>query len=162
MTNPVKDEAENPFLDSDSQDEELEAENARLRKELESKQALLHLQRDIMKGLREERRALERALLEETPARAQGEFAFKLEGTIAPQGEPKGKQNVAKDKSKERRPAEQGLTIQQKKDLASQIGKLKGARLEKVIRIIHEGVPDIKDAKEEIELEIDEIPTTST
>jgi hypothetical protein len=49
----LQDEAKNPFLDSDSQDEELEAENARLRKELESKQALLHLQRDIIKGLRE-------------------------------------------------------------------------------------------------------------
>jgi hypothetical protein len=122
-----------------------------------------------MKGLREERQALERAFLEETLARAQDGFAFKvkidtllvensrlttalkrkLEGTIEPQEKTKWKKNNAEDKedkSKERRPAEQGLTIQQNKDLATKIGKLKGPRLEKVIRIIHEGVPDIKDA----------------
>ncbi|KAJ7865564.1 hypothetical protein B0H13DRAFT_1898491 [Mycena leptocephala] len=115
-----------------------------------------------MKGLREERQALERAFLEETLARAQDGFAFKvkidtllvensrlttalkrkLEGTIEPQEKTKWKKNNAEDKedkSKERRPAEQGLTIQQNKDLATKIGKLKGPRLEKVIRIIHEG-----------------------
>jgi hypothetical protein len=99
-----------------------------------------------MKGLGEERRALERALLEETLARAQDGFTFKvkidtllkrkLEGTIEPQGKTKGRKNNAEDKedkSKERRPAEQGLTIQQNEDLATRIGKLKGPRLEKVI-----------------------------
>jgi bromodomain-containing factor 1 len=37
------------------------------------------------------------------------------------------------------------LTFEQKKDLSEAIGKLDGARLEKVINIIHEGVPEIKD-----------------
>lgn len=37
------------------------------------------------------------------------------------------------------------LTFDQKKDLSEAIGKLEGAKLEKVIQIIHEGVPEIRD-----------------
>ncbi|KAF8895045.1 Bromodomain-containing protein [Gymnopilus junonius] len=50
------------------------------------------------------------------------------------------------------------LTFEQKKDLSESIGKLDGARLERVIQIIHEGVPEIRDSTEEIELEIDQLP----
>ncbi|PPQ76174.1 hypothetical protein CVT26_009351 [Gymnopilus dilepis] len=50
------------------------------------------------------------------------------------------------------------LTFEQKKDLSESIGKLEGARLERVIQIIHEGVPEIRDSTEEIELEIDQLP----
>ncbi|TFY59503.1 hypothetical protein EVJ58_g5736 [Rhodofomes roseus] len=50
------------------------------------------------------------------------------------------------------------LSFEQKKDLSDTIGKLDGAKLEKVIQIIHEGVPEIRDSTEEIELEIDELP----
>lgn len=76
------------------------------------------------------------------------------------------------------------LTFEQKKDLSESIGRLDGAKLEKVIQIIHEGVPEIKDVSttlclcfsflllqgsaliwhpfiqstEEIELEIDLLP----
>lgn len=37
------------------------------------------------------------------------------------------------------------LTFEQKKALSESIGQLDGAKLEKVIQIIHEGVPEIKD-----------------
>ncbi|KAJ7850451.1 hypothetical protein B0H13DRAFT_1905685 [Mycena leptocephala] len=79
---------------------------------------------------------------------ARGPKSAELSQLLQPGWENKREKNNAEDKEdklKERRPAEQGLTIQQNKDLATKIGKLKGPRL-KVIRIIHEGVPDIKDA----------------
>jgi bromodomain-containing factor 1 len=50
------------------------------------------------------------------------------------------------------------LSFEQKKDLSESIGKLDGAKLERVIAIIHEGVPEIRDSTEEIELEIDQLP----
>jgi bromodomain-containing factor 1 len=37
------------------------------------------------------------------------------------------------------------LSFEQKKDLSESIGKLDGAKLERVIAIIHEGVPEIRD-----------------
>lgn len=37
------------------------------------------------------------------------------------------------------------LSFEQKKDLSDTIGKLEGTKLEKVIQIIHEGVPEIRD-----------------
>ncbi|KAJ7630701.1 hypothetical protein FB45DRAFT_990657 [Roridomyces roridus] len=52
------------------------------------------------------------------------------------------------------------LTFEQKKDLSEAIAQLDGQKLEKVIKIIHEGVPEIKDSTEEIELEIDLLPTS--
>ncbi|TFK41386.1 Bromodomain-containing protein [Crucibulum laeve] len=50
------------------------------------------------------------------------------------------------------------LTFEQKKDLSESISKLDETKLEKVIQIIHEGVPEIRDSTEEIELEIDLLP----
>ncbi|KAI0824137.1 Bromodomain-containing protein [Trametes gibbosa] len=50
------------------------------------------------------------------------------------------------------------LTFEQKKDLSDTISKLDGTKLERVIQIIHEGVPEIRDSTEEIELEIDQLP----
>ncbi|KAF7339854.1 Bromodomain-containing protein [Mycena venus] len=52
------------------------------------------------------------------------------------------------------------LTFEQKKDLSEAIAGLDGQKLERVIKIIHEGVPEIKDSTEEIELEIDLLPTS--
>lgn len=37
------------------------------------------------------------------------------------------------------------LSFEQKKDLSDTIGKLDGTKLERVIQIIHEGVPEIRD-----------------
>ncbi|KZP32310.1 hypothetical protein FIBSPDRAFT_882662 [Athelia psychrophila] len=50
------------------------------------------------------------------------------------------------------------LSFEQKKDLSEAIQTLDGPKLEKVITIIHEGVPEIRDSTEEIELEIDLLP----
>ncbi|KAG5648164.1 hypothetical protein DXG03_006118 [Asterophora parasitica] len=50
------------------------------------------------------------------------------------------------------------LTFEQKKDLSESIAALDEAKLEKVIQIIHEGVPEIRDSEVEIELEIDLLP----
>ncbi|KAG8897981.1 hypothetical protein FRB99_007738 [Tulasnella sp. 403] len=47
----------------------------------------------------------------------------------------------------------------QKKELSEAIEKLEGNKLEKVIMIIQEGVPGIGDNSEEIELEIDALPS---
>ena len=37
------------------------------------------------------------------------------------------------------------LSFEQKKELSEMIGKLDGTKLEKVIAIIHEGVPEIRN-----------------
>ncbi|KAH9914860.1 Bromodomain-containing protein, partial [Fomitopsis serialis] len=52
------------------------------------------------------------------------------------------------------------LSFEQKKDLSDTIGKLEGAKMEKVVQVTHERVPKIRDSTEEIELEIDELPAT--
>lgn len=54
---------------------------------------------------------------------------------------PKGK------KSKKPVTDDDVLTFEQKKDLSDTISKLDGAKLEKVIQIIHEGVPEIRDVR---------------
>ncbi|KAG6334920.1 hypothetical protein ID866_4162 [Astraeus odoratus] len=63
-----------------------------------------------------------------------------------------------KKASKKQLPDDDVLTFDQKKDLSEAITKLDGIKLEKVIQIIHEGVPEIRDSTEEIELEIDLLP----
>ncbi|KAF8922329.1 Bromodomain-containing protein [Mucidula mucida] len=50
------------------------------------------------------------------------------------------------------------LSFSQKKDLSEAIQQLDGVKLEKVIKIIHEGFPEIRDSTEEIEIEIDRLP----
>ncbi|KAF8845416.1 Bromodomain-containing protein [Paxillus ammoniavirescens] len=65
---------------------------------------------------------------------------------------------VVKRKTKKPIPEDDTLSFDQKKDLSEAITKLDGQRLEKVIQIIHEGVPEIRDSTEEIELEIDLLP----
>ncbi|KZT21698.1 hypothetical protein NEOLEDRAFT_1164515 [Neolentinus lepideus HHB14362 ss-1] len=63
-----------------------------------------------------------------------------------------------KKSTKKTIPDDDVLSFEQKKDLSETIQKLDGTRLEKVIQIIHEGVPEIRDSTEEIELEIDLLP----
>jgi hypothetical protein len=55
------------------------------------------------------------------------------------------KQSSGKKKSKKPVADDDVLTFEQKKDLSESIGSLDGAKLEKVIQIIHEGVPEIRD-----------------
>ncbi|KAF7784761.1 hypothetical protein Agabi119p4_926 [Agaricus bisporus var. burnettii] len=68
------------------------------------------------------------------------------------------KSQPSKKKNKKPIADDDVLTFEQKKDLSESIGKLDGTKLEKVIQIIHEGVPEIRDSTEEIELEIDTLP----
>lgn len=46
------------------------------------------------------------------------------------------------------------LTFEQKKDLSDSIAKLDGTKLEKVIQIIHEGVPEIRDVRSPFNLPV--------
>jgi len=57
-------------------------------------------------------------------------------------------------------PDDDVLSFEQKKDLSEAIQTLDGHKLERVIQIIHEGVPEIRDSQEEIELEIDTLPAS--
>lgn len=52
---------------------------------------------------------------------------------------------AVKRKAKKQVPEDDTLSFDQKKDLSEAITKLDGQRLEKVIQIIHEGVPEIRD-----------------
>lgn len=61
-------------------------------------------------------------------------------------------------KKKKQLPDDDILTFEQKKNLSEAICKLDESRLAKVIQIIHEGVPEVRDSTEEIELEIDLLP----
>ncbi|KAH7908264.1 hypothetical protein BJ138DRAFT_1103658 [Hygrophoropsis aurantiaca] len=65
---------------------------------------------------------------------------------------------TTKRKGKKQMQEDDVLSFDQKKDLSEAITKLDGQKLEKVIQIIHEGVPEIRDSTEEIELEIDLLP----
>ncbi|KAI6045133.1 Bromodomain-containing protein [Pisolithus marmoratus] len=65
---------------------------------------------------------------------------------------------TVKKKSKKQAQDDDILTFEQKKDLSEAISNLEESKLEKVIQIIHEGVPEIRDSTEEIELEIDLLP----
>jgi bromodomain-containing factor 1 len=58
-----------------------------------------------------------------------------------------GKQTKQSGKKKSKKPVadDDVLSFEQKKDLSEAISKLDGVKLEKVIHIIHEGVPEIRD-----------------
>ncbi|KAJ7597274.1 hypothetical protein C8J56DRAFT_882775 [Mycena floridula] len=68
------------------------------------------------------------------------------------------KSALKSSKKKARKHDDDVFTFDQKKDLSEAISQLEGSKLEKVISIIHEGVPEIRDSTEEIELEIDLLP----
>jgi len=61
----------------------------------------------------------------------------------APSKQPKSQHT--KKKNKKPIADDDVLTFEQKKDLSESISKLDGAKLERVIQIIHEGVPEIRD-----------------
>ncbi|KAH0838598.1 Bromodomain-containing protein [Lanmaoa asiatica] len=71
---------------------------------------------------------------------------------------PNAANGAVKRKAKKQIPEDDTLSFDQKKDLSEAITKLDGQKLEKVIQIIHEGVPEIRDSTEEIEIEIDLLP----
>ena len=66
---------------------------------------------------------------------------------IASSSKATGKSSKATTKKKNKKLISDNdvLTFEQKKDLSESIGRLDGIKLEKVINIIHEGVPEIRD-----------------
>ena len=58
---------------------------------------------------------------------------------------PKQPKAPSKKKSRKNITDDDILSFEQKKDLSESISKLEGSKLEKVIQIIHEGVPEIRD-----------------
>ncbi|KAG2116963.1 hypothetical protein DEU56DRAFT_874123 [Suillus clintonianus] len=75
-----------------------------------------------------------------------------------PKAAPTTNGNKRKTTTKKPMAEDDALSFEQKKDLSEAITNLDGVKLEKVIQIIHEGVPEIRDSTEEIELEIDILP----
>lgn len=55
------------------------------------------------------------------------------------------KSSSSKKKGKKAVADDDVLTFDQKKDLSEAISRLEGSKLERVIQIIHEGVPEIRD-----------------
>ncbi|THV05961.1 Bromodomain-containing protein [Dendrothele bispora CBS 962.96] len=78
----------------------------------------------------------------------------------APPKPPKATASSSSSKKKSKKTAldDDVMSFEQKKELSEAIAKLDGTKLERVIQIIHEGVPEIRDSTEEIELEIDLLP----
>lgn len=135
---------------SESEDEEdSEDEEARLRQiaEIEQQMEVLQNQLTSLKSKPVKRKKEERR--EKAPVASTSK---------APPKQPKPQ--PSKKKSKKLIADDDVLTFEQKKDLSESISKLDGTKLEKVIQIIHEGVPEIRDSTEEIELEIDTLPAT--
>jgi hypothetical protein len=73
----------------------------------------------------------------------------KLKGSLASSAKGKGSKlpgTSGKKKGKSKPVADDDvLTFEQKKDLSEAIQQLDGTKLERVIQIIHEGVPEIRD-----------------
>ncbi|KAG1766460.1 hypothetical protein EDD22DRAFT_774151 [Suillus occidentalis] len=82
----------------------------------------------------------------------------KAAASRAPKAVPAANGNKRKTTTKKPMAEDDALSFEQKKDLSEAITSLDGVKLEKVIQIIHEGVPEIRDSTEEIELEIDILP----
>lgn len=99
----------------------------------------------------------------------------KAAASRTPKATPATNGNKRKTTTKKPMAEDDALSFEQKKDLSEAITSLDGVKLEKVIQIIHEGVPEIRDVSqsgdmyyhidkqlkqstEEIELEIDILP----
>jgi len=69
----------------------------------------------------------------------------------APVPKSQPKPALPKNKKKKLIPDDDVLTFEQKKDLSETISRLEGGMLEKVINIIHEGVPEIRDVSHSLQ-----------
>lgn len=132
--------------DDDDDDEDSEVERSRTIAMMESQIETMRGSIAALKGVKQPKDKKKKK--EKTQAASSSKSSNKTSKTSSKK---KAKKPVTEDDV---------LTFEQKKDLSEAIGKLDGARLEKVINIIHEGVPEIKDSNEEIELEIDLLPAS--
>ncbi|KAJ7139884.1 Bromodomain-containing protein [Mycena epipterygia] len=133
--------------DDDDDDEESEDEDTQRIALMESQIELMRGNIQALKGKPKEKKKKER--------RDKGPVASSSKSSSKPMKGPSSKKKPKKPISDN-----DVLTFEQKKDLSEAIAGLDGPKLEKVIKIIHEGVPEIKDSTEEIELEIDLLPTS--
>ncbi|KAL0950883.1 hypothetical protein HGRIS_007642 [Hohenbuehelia grisea] len=136
--------------DASDEDEEDESEDDRMRAI-----ALMETQIETMRG--------SIAALKSKPPKKEKKKEKREKAPVASTSKAPAKQPKAappkKSSKKKALTDDDVLTFEQKKDLSESISKLDGSKLEKVIQIIHEGVPEIRDSTEEIELEIDLLPS---
>lgn len=126
--------------DESEEEEEEDDEHARIA-ELESQiermnQTLEVLKKDKIKPKKKEKKAKP----EKPPVPSSSKAAPKPAKAAPPKTSTKknNKRPIADDDV---------LSFEQKKDLSDTIAKLDGAKLERVIQIIHEGVPEIRDVR---------------
>ena len=145
-----------PLRMEESEEEEEEAGGSE-EDERQSTLSSLYLYRTCFKGvslvgkitvLERKKAEIEAELdvLRNPPPKEKKEKKKKEKAPVASTSKPP-KQPKAPSKKKSRKPItdDDVLTFEQKKDLSEAIGKLDGLRLERVIQIIHEGVPEIRD-----------------
>lgn len=145
-----------PESDEDDDEDDVDSEDEQKITELESQiesmnRALMAMKQKKEKLAREKKKAVEKRP-PPPPVASTSKPTPKMNGKTAPP--------PVNRKKPSKKPVEDNdvLSFEQKKELSDTIGKLDGQKLEKVIQIIHEGVPEIRDSTEEIELEIDTLP----
>lgn len=104
----------------------------------------ISLMENQIKVMNENLAALKSAKL---PKKEKKKKEKKEKGPVASTSKAGSKQPKALSKKKSRKNITDDdiLSFEQKKDLSESISKLEGSKLEKVIQIIHEGVPEIRD-----------------
>jgi bromodomain-containing factor 1 len=104
----------------------------------------ISLMENQIKAMNENLAALKSAKL---PKEKKKKEKKKEKGPVASTSKAGIKQPKATSKKKTRKNITDDdiLSFEQKKDLSESISKLEGSKLEKVIQIIHEGVPEIRD-----------------
>ncbi|KAL6304232.1 Bromodomain-containing protein [Sparassis latifolia] len=136
----------------DDDEEDSEDDRARMIATMENQIQTMKSSLDSLKKkgkeLKKKEKKKEKAV---PPVASTSKHASKPGKAAASNGRKKGKKPITDDDV---------LSFEQKKDLSDTISKLDGAKLEKVIQIIHDGVPEIRDSTEEIELEIDLLPAS--
>ncbi|KAI6136923.1 Bromodomain-containing protein [Pisolithus sp. B1] len=146
---PIQDASEEDEEDEDESEEERKRRIANIEAQIESMRGnLLALKNQPGKEKEKKRKKKEKPSTASTS---------KASGSRAPKAA-NAANGAVKKKSKKQIQDDDILTFEQKKDLSEAISSLDESKLEKVIQIIHEGVPDLRDSTEEIELEIDLLP----
>ncbi|THH18596.1 hypothetical protein EW146_g2409 [Bondarzewia mesenterica] len=120
----------------------------------EKRQNLPPLHPEVSDEEEEEERTRTIAMIESQIETMRGPVASSSKAVKEPKALPpkkKGKKTLIVD--------DDVLTFEQKKDLSEAIAHLDGSKLERVIAIIHEDDPEIRDSQKEIELEIGLLPS---
>lgn len=146
---PIQDASEEEEEEEDESEEERKRRIANMEAQIESMRGnLLALKNQPGKEKEKKRKKKEK------PSAAS---ASKASSSRVPKAA-NAANGTVKKRSKKQIQDDDILTFEQKKDLSEAISSLDESKLEKVIQIIHEGVPDLRDSTEEIELEIDLLP----